>query len=76
MQLHSILIRTFAPDRKRRRVNIVPSEIEILTARTMLSGEILQELGSELLEETDGDNIVGESDSTSVGESIILEQAV
>ena len=26
-----------------------------------------------LLEETDGDNIVGESDSTSVGESIILE---
>ena len=28
-----------------------------------------------LLEETDGDNIVGESDSTSVGESIILEQA-
>ena len=27
-----------------------------------------------LLEETDGDNIVGESDSTSVGESIILEQ--
>ena len=28
-----------------------------------------------LLEETDGDNILGESDSTSVGESIILEQA-
>ena len=28
-----------------------------------------------LLEETDGDNIVGESDSTSVGESILLEQA-
>ena len=28
-----------------------------------------------LLEETDGDNIVGESDSTSVGESIILEKA-
>ena len=28
-----------------------------------------------LLEETDGDNIIGESDSTSVGESIILEQA-
>ena len=27
-----------------------------------------------LLEETDGDNIVGESDSTSVGESILLEQ--
>ena len=27
-----------------------------------------------LLEETDGDNILGESDSTSVGESIILEQ--
>ena len=26
-----------------------------------------------LLEETDGDNIVGESDSTSVGESILLE---
>ena len=26
-----------------------------------------------LLEETDGDNIIGESDSTSVGESIILE---
>ena len=28
-----------------------------------------------LLEETDGDNILGESDSTSVGESILLEQA-
>ena len=28
-----------------------------------------------LLEETDGDNILGESDSTSVGESIILERA-
>ena len=28
-----------------------------------------------LLEETDGDNILGESDSTSVGESIVLEQA-
>ena len=28
-----------------------------------------------LLEETDGDNILGESDSTSVGESIILEKA-
>jgi hypothetical protein len=28
-----------------------------------------------LLEETDGDNIVGESDSTSIGESILLEQA-
>ncbi len=28
-----------------------------------------------LLEETDGDNILGESDSTSVGENIILEQA-
>jgi len=28
-----------------------------------------------LLEETDGDNIVGENDSTSVGESILLEQA-
>ncbi len=28
-----------------------------------------------LLEETDGDNIIGENDSTSVGESIILEQA-
>ena len=28
-----------------------------------------------LLEETDGDNILGESDSTSVGESIILAQA-
>ena len=28
-----------------------------------------------LLEETDGDNIVGETDSTSVGESILLEQA-
>ena len=28
-----------------------------------------------LLEETDGDNIVGQSDSTSVGESILLEQA-
>jgi hypothetical protein len=28
-----------------------------------------------LLEETDGDNILSESDSTSVGESIILEQA-
>ena len=28
-----------------------------------------------LLEETDGDNILGESDTTSVGESIILEQA-
>jgi len=28
-----------------------------------------------LLEETDGDNILGESDSTSVGESITLEQA-
>ena len=28
-----------------------------------------------LLEETDGDNILGESDSTSVGESIILEQS-
>ena len=27
-----------------------------------------------LLEETDGDNIVGESDSTSIGESILLEQ--
>ena len=27
-----------------------------------------------LLEETDGDNILGESDSTSVGESILLEQ--
>ena len=26
-----------------------------------------------LLEETDGDNIIGESDSTSVGESILLE---
>ena len=26
-----------------------------------------------LLEETDGDNIVGESDSSSVGESILLE---
>lgn len=28
-----------------------------------------------LLEETDGDNILGESDSTSVGESILLEQS-
>ena len=28
-----------------------------------------------LLEETDGDNIVGETDSTSIGESILLEQA-
>ena len=28
-----------------------------------------------LLEETDGDNIIGENDSTSVGESIILEQS-
>ena len=28
-----------------------------------------------LLEETDGDNIVGESDSTSIGESILLELA-
>ena len=28
-----------------------------------------------LLEETDGDNILGESDSTAVGESILLEQA-
>ncbi len=28
-----------------------------------------------LLEETDGDNIVGESDSTSVGESILLENS-
>ena len=28
-----------------------------------------------LLEETDGDNILGESDSTSVGESILLENA-
>jgi len=28
-----------------------------------------------LLEETDGDNTLGESDSTSVGESILLEQA-
>ena len=28
-----------------------------------------------LLEEIDGDNILGESDSTSVGESIVLEQA-
>ena len=26
-----------------------------------------------LLEETDGDNIIGENDSTSVGESILLE---
>ena len=28
-----------------------------------------------LLEETDGDNILGESDDTCVGESIILEQS-
>ena len=28
-----------------------------------------------LLEETDGDNILGESDDTSVGESVLLEQA-
>ena len=28
-----------------------------------------------LLEETDGDNVLGESDSSSVGESILLEQA-
>ena len=66
MQLHSILIRPFAPDRKRRRVNIVPSEIEILTARTMLSGEILQELGSELLEETDGAEVNPDNDSSLV----------
>ena len=28
-----------------------------------------------LLEETDGDNIIGEDDTTSVGESILLENA-
>ena len=41
--------------------------LEVLTDDDVSSGL--------LLEETDGDNIVGESDSTSVGESIILEKA-
>ena len=53
-----------------------------LEQSSAVNEEIRLEVGTDddvssglLLEETDGDNIVGESDSTSVGESIILEKA-
>ena len=52
-----------------------------LEQSSAVNEEIRSETGTDdldtglLLEETDGDNIVGESDSTSVGESILLEQA-
>ena len=53
-----------------------------LEQSSAVNEEIRLEVGTDddvssglLLEETDGDNILGESDSTSVGESIILEKA-
>ena len=53
-----------------------------LQQSSAVNEEIRLEVGTDddvaaglLLEETDGDNIIGESDSTSVGESILLENS-